>query len=43
VPKWRSISFTMQALLDLTTVLLPSILAFFRSRNQQAIVELALR
>jgi len=33
----------VQALLDLTTVLLRSILAFFRSRNQQAIVELALR
>jgi transposase InsO family protein len=33
----------VQALLDLTTVLLRSVLAFFRSRNQQAIVELALR
>jgi hypothetical protein len=33
----------VQALLDLTTVFLRSILAFFRSRNQQAIVELALR
>ena len=33
----------MQASLDLMTVLLRSILAFFRSRNQQAIVELALR
>jgi hypothetical protein len=33
----------VQALLDLMTVLLRSTLAFFRSRNQQAIVELALR
>ena len=34
---------TVQALLDLTTVLLRSILVFFRGRNQQAIVEMALR
>ncbi len=33
----------MQALLDLMTMLLRSTLAFFRRRNQQAIVELALR
>ncbi len=33
----------MQALLDLTTVLLRCTLAFLRSRNEQAIVELALR
>ena len=33
----------MQALLNLTTVLLRCALAFFRSRNEQAIVELALR
>jgi hypothetical protein len=33
----------VQAFLDLTTVFLRSILAFFRSRNQQTIVELALR
>ena len=33
----------MQALLDLTTALLRCTLAFFRSRNAQAIVELALR
>jgi len=33
----------MQSLLNFTTVLLRCTLAFFRSRNQQAIVELALR
>ncbi len=33
----------MRALLNLMTVLLRCALAFFRSRNEQAIVELALR
>ena len=33
----------MQALLNFTTALLRCSLAFFRSRNEQAIVELALR
>ncbi len=33
----------MQALLNLTSALLRCSLAFFRSRNEQAIVELALR
>jgi hypothetical protein len=34
---------TMQAFLNLTSALLRCALAFFRSRNEQAIVELALR
>jgi len=33
----------MQALLRFPTLLLPCVLAFFRDRSEQAIVELALR
>jgi len=43
VTKWRRISLTMLALLNLATLLLRCTTAFFRSRNEQAIVELTLR
>jgi hypothetical protein len=43
VPKWRRLSRTMLALLNLATLLLRCTTAFFRSRNEQAIVELTLR
>ncbi len=43
VPKWRRISLTMLALLNLATLLLRCAMAFFRSHNEQAIVELTLR
>ena len=43
VPKWRRLSLTMLALLNLATLLLRCTAAFFRSRNEQPIVELTLR
>ena len=43
VPKWRRLSLTMLAMLNLATLLLRCATAFFRSRNEQAIVELTLR
>ncbi len=42
-PEHRAQSRAMRALLNLVTALLRCALAFFRSRNEQAIVELALR
>ncbi len=43
MPKSREISLTMLALLNLATLLLRCTAAFFRSHNEQAIVELTLR
>jgi len=42
-PEHRAQSPAMRALLNLTIALIRCTLAFFRSRNEQAIVELALR
>jgi len=42
-PRWRGISAALPALLNLTTRQLGLTAGFFRSRREQAIVELALR